>query len=94
MLVRNRVYLFHFTNLFRDDRKNEVAFVIRERKPHLIGLQEALDVQLLDLLNLLPEYDYVGVGRDDGKRGGEYSPILFLRNRFKVCFELFILSSI
>lgn len=69
------------------DRQNEVALIINERKPDLIGIQEALDEQLRDLLSLLPEYDFVGVARDDGKRSGEYSPILYLRSRFKIVKE-------
>lgn len=32
----------------------------------------------------LPEYDYVGVGRDDGERGGEFSPVFFRKDRFSV----------
>ncbi|KAF9329215.1 hypothetical protein BG006_007668 [Podila minutissima] len=43
-----------------------------------ICLQEVLHHQLLDILEGLgPEWAYVGVGRDDGKEAGEYSPILF-----------------
>jgi endonuclease/exonuclease/phosphatase family metal-dependent hydrolase len=45
-----------------------------------ICLQEVLHEQLVDLLaglNSTDEWRYIGVGRDDGKQGGEYSPILF-----------------
>jgi endonuclease/exonuclease/phosphatase family metal-dependent hydrolase len=45
-----------------------------------ICLQEVLHEQLVDLLaglNSTDEWSYIGVGRDDGKQGGEYSPILF-----------------
>lgn len=46
----------------------------------LICLQEVLHNQLLDILEGLgPEWAYIGVGRDDGKKAGEYSPILFRR---------------
>lgn len=48
------------------------------------GSQEVKHNQLLDLLNKLYEYDYVGVGRDDGKTQGEYSPIFYKRERIKL----------
>ncbi|MCI1246943.1 MAG: endonuclease, partial [Prevotella sp.] len=41
------------------------------------GSQEVLHDQLLDLLQAMPQYGYLGVGRDDGKTGGEYSPIFY-----------------
>ncbi|KAF9108962.1 hypothetical protein BGX29_000050 [Mortierella sp. GBA35] len=44
----------------------------------LICLQEVLFRQLLDILEGLgPEWAHIGVGRDDGKKAGEFSPILF-----------------
>ncbi|KAF8928021.1 endonuclease/exonuclease/phosphatase [Dissophora ornata] len=46
----------------------------------LICLQEVLHSQLLDIREGLgPEWAHVGVGRDDGEKAGEYSPILFRR---------------
>nr|MBD3621826.1 endonuclease [Sunxiuqinia sp.] len=50
----------------------------------VFGAQEVLHNQLLDLLNGLPDYDYVGVGRDDGQTKGESSPIFFLKEKFEV----------
>ena len=47
-------------------------------------MQEVLSSQLIDLMNLLPRYNYIGVGRDDGKIRGEYSPILFNNNKYEV----------
>lgn len=52
--------------------------------PDLLGLQEVLHGQLEDLKTDLPEYSSVGVGRDDGKTRGEYSPIFFRASRFKL----------
>ncbi|KAF9123355.1 hypothetical protein BGW39_009024 [Mortierella sp. 14UC] len=44
----------------------------------LICLQEVLHRQLLDILEGLgPDWAHIGVGRDDGQKAGEYSPILF-----------------
>ncbi|MBN1938466.1 MAG: endonuclease/exonuclease/phosphatase family protein [Candidatus Aminicenantes bacterium] len=48
------------------------------------GLQEVLVSQLRDLEALLPEYGWVGVGRDDGREAGEYCPIFFLKERFRL----------
>ncbi|MCH3995776.1 MAG: endonuclease/exonuclease/phosphatase family protein [Prevotella sp.] len=48
------------------------------------GSQEVLHDQLLDLLQAMPQYGYLGVGRDDGKTGGEYSPIFYKKSRLKV----------
>jgi hypothetical protein len=36
-----------------------------------------LHSQLLDILSVLPEWTYIGVGRDDGLKAGEYSPIIY-----------------
>lgn len=47
------------------------------------GAQEVLNNQLLDLLDGLPGYGYVGVGRDDGKTQGEYAPIFYRKDRVK-----------
>jgi endonuclease/exonuclease/phosphatase family metal-dependent hydrolase len=71
-----------------------VASVIRFNNADIIGLQEALKIQLEDLKELLPGYSWVGSGRDDGKDGGEFSAILFNKNRFEVSeYKTFWLSS-
>ena len=58
------------------NRKELVASVIRFHKADIIGVQEALEYQIQDLMELLPGYDWVGVGRNkDG--GGEFSAILY-----------------
>jgi len=49
-----------------------------------LGAQEVVHKQLEDLLQRLPQYGFVGVGRDDGKTGGEYAPIFYKKNRFKL----------
>lgn len=65
-------------------RRDRVANYIREKAIDVVGMQEVLHPQLLDLLERLPQYDYVGVGRADGKIRGEYSPIFFLKDKFEV----------
>ena len=39
----------------------------------IFGAQEVKHNQLEDMLNALPAYNYIGVGRDDGKTKGESS---------------------
>lgn len=63
-------------------RKYLVADVIKKAAPDLIGLQEAEHFQIRDLADLLKDYDWVAVGRDDGKEGGEATAIFFRRDRF------------
>lgn len=65
-------------------RKDRVADYIKDNQLDIVGMQEVLHGQLEDLRIRLPEYDYVGVGRTDGKTQGEYSPVFFLRDKFKV----------
>lgn len=66
------------------NRKEKVAALIQKYDPDLIGLQEALHHQITDILKALPQYTYIGVGRDDGKEKGEYSAILYRKDRFEV----------
>jgi endonuclease/exonuclease/phosphatase family metal-dependent hydrolase len=65
-------------------RKGKVFALLRLHNPDIIGLQEVLHHQLQDLLTALPQYGYAGVGRDDGKEKGEYSAILFRKERFEL----------
>lgn len=58
-------------------RKNAVVRMINEERPAAIGLQEALIDQLLYLDSCLPQYRRIGVGRDDGKEGGEFMAIYY-----------------
>ena len=64
------------------NRIEKVTGLIRKYNPDIIGVQEALNHQLKDLVRVLPDYTYLGVGRDDGKEKGEYSAILFRNSRF------------
>lgn len=65
-------------------RRDRVADYIRKNHIDIVGMQEVLHSQLQDLLERLPEYDYVGVGRNDGKTKGEYSPVFFLKEKYEV----------
>lgn len=67
-----------------NDRKAAMVALLDTYEPGLIGMQEVLYTQLLFLDAALPTYDYVGVGRDDGKQKGEFSPILFDTSKYKL----------
>ena len=57
--------------------------MIRREQPDVFGVQEALHGQVADVWASLPEYEFSGVGRDDGRRAGEYSGIFYQRDRFQ-----------
>lgn len=58
-------------------RKESMLKLIQHYGPHFVGMQEVLHNQLEFLDQNLADYAYIGVGRDDGKQKGEYSPILY-----------------
>ena len=53
-------------------------------EPDILGVQEALPNQMSDIDSLLVAYQFVGVGRDDGKNEGEYSAIFYKSDIFEV----------
>lgn len=63
-------------------RKNFVAEVIQNHDASVIGIQEALVNQVNDLDTLLHGYKWIGVGRDDGAKEGEFNPVFFDTARF------------
>src|SRR5688500_5179790 len=65
-------------------RRDAVAKLIKERELDVAGLQEVMAHQLDDLKERLPDYEFLGVGRDDGKRQGEFSPLLVKKDSFKI----------
>lgn len=76
-----------------DDRKEGNGW--EQRCPYVCGLiefqdfdifgaQEVLHAQLKDMCAGLPGYDYIGVGRNDGKTQGEYAPIFYKKERLEL----------
>jgi endonuclease/exonuclease/phosphatase family metal-dependent hydrolase len=51
---------------------------------HIVGMQEVLHHQLLQLQERMPDYAWVGTGRDDGLARGEFSPIFYQRERLQL----------
>jgi len=67
-----------------NDRKSAMVELLKKHNPSIIGMQEVLHRQLEYLDESLPNFNYLGVGRDDGKQKGEYSPILYDSKKYKV----------
>lgn len=65
-------------------RKDMAASQILYHEVHLLGVQEALHVQMEDLRARLPQFKSVGGGRDDGKEKGEYSAIFYDTTRLQL----------
>lgn len=65
------------------NRSKDVAALLNFHRADIFGLQEALIGQIEDLQKELPEMKWIGVGRDDGKKAGEFSPIFYNSKKFK-----------
>ncbi len=79
----------------RYDASGDVGNLWKDRHPHLVqlikfhgfdifGTQEGLKHQLEDIKQQLPGFEYIGVGRDDGKDKGEHSAIFYSIDKFDV----------
>ncbi|PXA03460.1 endonuclease [Coraliomargarita sinensis] len=66
-----------------ENRKGFVRDVIRAESPDVVAIQEAYHFQLEYLLAELEQYAVAGTGRDGGTKG-EYSCILYLKDRFEL----------
>jgi endonuclease/exonuclease/phosphatase family metal-dependent hydrolase len=71
-------------NSWKNRRKILVRKAIKGNAPVIIGMQEVLESQLIYLTHHLPKLDYVGVGREDGKTGGEYAPVFYERDAVRM----------
>lgn len=61
-----------------------IAQLVQFHGFEIFGTQEGKYHQLQDLKAAMPGYDYIGVGRDDGKQAGEFSAIFYKTERFEV----------
>lgn len=67
-----------------NDRRAALVELIKHYEASFIGTQEVLHRQLTYIDSSLTDFAYIGVGRDDGKQKGEYSPIHYDSTRFRV----------
>src|SRR5688572_7600168 len=66
-----------------DRRRDLLVDTIRKFDPDLLGTQETLLEQAEFLAEKFPQYAWLGVGRDDGKRKGESVAIYWKKDRFE-----------
>lgn len=65
------------------NRKEFLTDQIKFYGPDIFGVQEALPDQMADIQEALPDYQFIGQGRD-GENKGEYSAIFYNTNVYKV----------
>ena len=63
-------------------RMERAAQFIKDAQLDVVGTQEVLHSQFEDLKRMLPEFEGVGVARDDGKTKGEYSSVFYRKDVF------------
>jgi len=74
------------------DRRPVMRDCIRSVAPDIIGTQEGVYPQLKDLANDLPDYAWIGTGRDGGSQG-EFMAVFYRRERFEpMAYDHFWLS--
>ena len=66
-----------------DDRKAQLFDMINLEAFDIFGTQEVRKHQLDDMLAAMPDYDYIGVGRDFGDDRGEFCPIFYRKDVFE-----------
>ncbi len=64
------------------ERRPLMQQVVSAMAPDVMGTQEGLHQQLLDMAADLPDYDWIGVGRDGGTRG-EFMAIFYRKARLQ-----------
>lgn len=65
-------------------RKIEAIALMQYYHPDCFGVQEAVPQQMIDIKQSLKNYNFVGVGRDDGADKGEYSAIFYDTEKLEV----------
>lgn len=65
-------------------RKVAALNMLNEEKPTILGLQEATLPQVNYLAENLPQYGWVGIGREDGLNSGEFMAIFYLKDEVEL----------
>jgi endonuclease/exonuclease/phosphatase family metal-dependent hydrolase len=61
-----------------------VCSLIKFHDFDIFGTQEGKHNQLIDMKAAMPDYDFIGVGRQDSTMNGEFSAIFYKTNKFKL----------
>lgn len=83
-----KIISFNIRTISRDgannweNRKHATKNMLELQKPDVFGLQEAMKQHLFYIDEACPQYARVGVGRDDGKMGGEIMAVYYNKERF------------
>lgn len=77
------VYIKGSGDLSPENRTPNVVENIRRYAPDSFGLEEADPDWIKRIDEAMPEYDYVGVGRNLGG-GGEASPVFYLKDKYEL----------
>lgn len=67
-----------------DQRRERVVKYLLDNQIDICGMQEVTAEQFDYLRNNLTKYDCVGVGRTDGNRKGEATPVFYRKDKYKV----------
>ena len=67
-----------------ENRRETITDFIEKEAPDFLGLQEVNFPQIQYLNSNLINYSFIGVGRDDGKTRGEFSPIYFDESKYNL----------
>ena len=67
-----------------DTRKESIVRIFEKYSPSFIGTQEGLAHQIDYMDSALTGYDYIGVGREDGEKKGEYCAIYYISDTYNV----------
>lgn len=67
-----------------EHRKLSILKMFSFYSPEIIGIQEGLNHQVKYIEKNLPDYNYIGVGRDDGKKKGEYTAVFYKKKKLKL----------
>lgn len=67
-----------------ENRKDEVADFLINQHADFIGIQEALWIQVKFLASKLDQYEFIGVGRDDGQQLGEAMLIFYKKDKWNL----------
>ena len=64
-------------------RRNGLCQFLKDYKPSIFGIQEGLLNQVAFIDSSLSKYEYIGVGREDGKIEGEFCAIFYDTSLFE-----------
>jgi endonuclease/exonuclease/phosphatase family metal-dependent hydrolase len=67
-----------------DTRKESIVRIFEKYSPSFIGTQEGLAHQIHYMDSVLTKYDFIGVGREDGIKKGEFCAIYYESDTYNV----------